>query len=219
MVHVVTDDETAAACPACGVLSTAARQRRVTRPRDVAYGEVPVAVRWRTAQYACRERLCPRQAFTEQIAEVPARARVTGRARRAAGAAVAAGASVSAAVRAHGLSWPTVHDMFIAHAEALLAGPGPVRVLGIDETRRGRPVWTQDSVTGRWTVSERFETTSSTWPASRDCSADRRTQQGRRHRLAHPAASTGTGKCRTASQRRDVPSRSNPRAWCVTAAA
>ncbi len=32
-------------------------------------------------------------------------------------------------------------------------------VLGIDETRRGRrPAWVQDEVTGRWRLTERFET-------------------------------------------------------------
>jgi len=69
VVHVITDDETAAACPACGVISTSVRQRRVTRPRDLPQGEEPLAVRWRKKQYACKERLCKRKAFTEQIAE------------------------------------------------------------------------------------------------------------------------------------------------------
>ncbi len=39
VVHVLTDDETAAACPACGVFSSSVRQRRTTRPRDLPYGE------------------------------------------------------------------------------------------------------------------------------------------------------------------------------------
>ena len=34
----------------------------------------------------------------------------------------------------------------------------PVTVLGIDETRRGRPRWVQDELTGRWRLTERFET-------------------------------------------------------------
>jgi transposase len=38
------------------------------------------------------------------------------------------------------------------------AEPAPTAVLGIDETRRGRPVWVQDPATGRWGLSERFET-------------------------------------------------------------
>ncbi len=31
-------------------------------------------------------------------------------------------------------------------------------VLGIDETRRGRPTWEQDRQTGKWRMTERFET-------------------------------------------------------------
>ena len=158
VVDVVTDDETAAACPGCGVFSTSVRQRRTTRPRDLPYGEERLAVRWHKVQYACREKPCPRKAFTEQVGEVPARARVTGRLRRAAARAVGCGQAVSSAVAAFGISWPTVHDAFAVHADALLETPGPVRVLGIDETRRGRPAWTQDPESGKWRLSERFET-------------------------------------------------------------
>jgi len=157
-VHVVTDDPDAAACPACGVFSTVIRQRRTTRPRDLAYGPEPLAVRWHKRQFSCRESGCPRQAFTESIDQLPPGARVTGRLRRAAGASVAAGCSVAAAVRAQKVSWPIVHAAFVAHAEAGQAPPGPVRVLGIDETRRGRPTWVQDPVSGKWQMSERFET-------------------------------------------------------------
>lgn len=55
VVHVVTDDVTAAACPGCGVFSSSVRQRRTTRPRDLPYGEERLAVRWHKVQYACRE--------------------------------------------------------------------------------------------------------------------------------------------------------------------
>jgi transposase len=148
VVHVVTDDPDAAACPACGVVSTAVRQQRTTRPRDLPQGEEPLVVRWHKKQYACKERLCARKAFTEQIAEVPARARVTGRLRRAAGVAVGAGAggtAVSTVGELFELGWSTVHDAFAVHADAHLDDvPGPVAVLGIDETRRGRPTWSQD---------------------------------------------------------------------------
>ena len=54
LVHVVTADEAAAACPECGVVSTSVRQRRATRPRDVPYGEEPLRVRWHKVQYACQ---------------------------------------------------------------------------------------------------------------------------------------------------------------------
>lgn len=43
---LVTDDDTAAACPASGVFSSSVRQRRTTRPRDLRYGEAPLLVRW-----------------------------------------------------------------------------------------------------------------------------------------------------------------------------
>ena len=52
MVHVVTNDPAAAACPQCGVISTAVRQRRTTRPRDLPYGDAPVRIRWHKVQYA-----------------------------------------------------------------------------------------------------------------------------------------------------------------------
>ena len=48
----------------------------------------------------------------------------------------------------------------VRHAEQLLAEPEPVTVPGIDETRRGRPVWVQNPDTGRWALTERFETSS-----------------------------------------------------------
>ncbi len=72
-VQVRTDDRSAAACPCCGVFSTSVRQHRTTRPKDLPYGEAPLSVRWRKAQYRCREPRCPRKAFTESIAELPPR--------------------------------------------------------------------------------------------------------------------------------------------------
>jgi transposase len=157
-VHVVTDDEDAAACPVCGVFSTSVRQYRTTRPKDLPYGEAPLAVRWHKVQWRCREAACPRTAFTESIAELPSGARVTGRTRRAAGAAVGSGRSVSSVAEEYPISWAVVHDAFVAHAEELLPEPAPPAVLGIDETRRGRPRWSRDLATGRWVRSEPFET-------------------------------------------------------------
>jgi len=136
VVHVLTDDESAAACPACGVFSSSVRQRRTTRPRDLPYGEQPLVVRWHKVQFACRQSGCARKAFTEQIAEVPAGARLTGRLRRHVARAVGEGAAVSVA-GAGLMSWPIAHAAWVVHADALLAEPEPVVVLGIDETRRG----------------------------------------------------------------------------------
>jgi len=157
VVHVVTTDPTAAFCPACGVVSSSVRQRRTTSPRDVPYGEEHLAVRWHKVQYACRERRCPRKAFTEQIAELPAGARIIHRWRRQVGAAVGGGQAVSVA-GAGLMSWPIAHAAITVHAEALLREPTAVTVLGIDETRRGRPRWTRCELTNTWLKLERFET-------------------------------------------------------------
>ena len=158
LVQVVTAASSAAGCPCCGVVSVSVKQYRTTRPRDLPYGEEPLALRWRKRQYRCLEAGCPRKAFTESIAEVPPRARVTGRLCRAVAAQVASGRSVSAVVAEYQVSWPVVHRHFAAHADALLTGPDPPAVLGIDETRRGRPRWIKDTGTGAWRRTELFET-------------------------------------------------------------
>lgn len=158
LVHVVTTASAAAGCPQCGVVSTSVKQRRTTRPRDLPYGEEPLAVRWRKRQYRCREQACPRKAFTESITEIPARARLTGRLCRQLASQVASGRSVSAVAAELGVSWPVTHRHYAAYADALLTEPAPPVVLGIDETRRGKPKWIQDPVTGKWLRTERFET-------------------------------------------------------------
>ena len=44
------------------------------------------------------------------------------------------------------------------HAETVLGAPAPVRVLGIDETRRGKPRWTRDTDSGRWVRTDPWDT-------------------------------------------------------------
>ncbi len=107
LVHVVTAVSGAAGCPECGVISTSVRQYRTTR-------EEPLAVRWRKRQLRCLEEACPRKAFTESIAEVPARARLTGRLCRQLASQIAAGRSVSAVAAEHGVSWPVAHRHYAA---------------------------------------------------------------------------------------------------------
>lgn len=158
LVHVVTTASSAAGCPQCGVVSVSVKQRRTTRPRDLPYGEEPLAVRWRKRQYRCREQACPRKAFTESTAEIPARARLTGRLCRQLAGQVASGRSVSAVAAQYRVSWPVAHRYYIVHADGLLTEPQPPGVLGIDETRRGKPTWARDPVTGSWERTERFET-------------------------------------------------------------
>jgi transposase len=98
------------------VISTSVRQRRTTRPRDLPYGQAPLAVRWHKVQYACRDVVCDRSTCTEQIQEVPAGARVTGRLRRHVAARVGDGLPVSGAC-AGLMSWPIANAAFIADEE------------------------------------------------------------------------------------------------------
>ena len=158
LVHVVATASSAAGCPQCGVVSTSVKQHRTTRPRDLPYGEEPLAVRWHKRQYRCREQACPRKVFTESITEIPPRARLTGRLCRQAASQIASGRSVSAVAAEYGISWPVAHRQLIAHADAMLTEPDPPVVLGLDETRRGTPKWIQDAETGKWQRTERFET-------------------------------------------------------------
>ena len=65
-------------------------------------------VRWHKTQWTCRERACARTAFTDQIAELPAGARVTGRLRRHVVGRVADGRAGSVASGML-LSWPIAH--------------------------------------------------------------------------------------------------------------
>jgi len=144
VVRVVTADETAAACPSCGVFSTRVKEYVSTRPRDLPQGRARLNLVWRKRRWSCREPLCGRKSFTESVSAVPAGARITTRLRDHAGELVVDGqcATVAAAGRLTGVFWPTVMDATRAVAERVLQEEsGPVEVLGIDEVRRGRPRW------------------------------------------------------------------------------
>lgn len=160
VVHVLTAaDGSAAGCPGCGVVSTSVKGKVTTAPRDIPYGETGISVLWHKTRWRCRESSCVRLSFTEAIDEVPAGRRTTGRLRRAIGAAVGdAARSVAEVADVHGVSWPTAHTAFIEHADALLPAPEPTTVLGIDETRRGKPRWVQDSDTERWRRVDPYDT-------------------------------------------------------------
>jgi hypothetical protein len=128
---------------------------------------------WRSAgtsaQYRCREEACPRKAFTESIAEIAPRARLTGRLCRKAAGEVASGRSVSVVAAEYRVSWPVIHRHYAAHADAVLTGPDPSAVLGIDETRRGAPKRIRDEAC-RWVRTERRCSgpcrARSSWPAT-----------------------------------------------------
>ena len=92
---------------------------------------------------------------------MPTRSRLTRRLRAKGGAGVAQRFScVVAGVQHYRVSWPVAHAAYITYVAAELATPlPPVAVLGIDETRRGKPKWAPDPVTGRWAVvADRWHT-------------------------------------------------------------
>jgi transposase len=160
VVHVETAPGTSAAgCPGCGVVSTSAKEYPTTRPRDLPYGERGISVLWRKTRWRCQEPSCVRGSFTEAIDEVPAGARTTGRLRRAIGAAVGdACRSVAEVADAFGVTWPTAHGAFVEYADALLAAPEPTAVLGIDETRRGKPRWCFSIEHNKWVRIDAYDT-------------------------------------------------------------
>jgi transposase len=131
LVHIVTTASSAAGCPQCGVISTSVRQFRVTRPRDLPYGDESLAVRWRKRLYRCLEAACPRKAFTESITEIPPRARLTARLCPLAARQFGSGRSVSLVDAELSMSWPVSHRYYAAHADGLTE-PGPLEMLGID---------------------------------------------------------------------------------------
>jgi len=155
VVCLETADARARACPLCGVDAVRVKEWVTTRPRDLSVGGRAITLRWRKRRWICDQVDCPRGTFTEQVEQVPSRARLTGRLRAAAGAAVGdGGRTIVQSARDHGLSWPVVADAFAAHAAAVLPEqPDPVAVLGIDETRRGRPCWQYNTELGVWEMT------------------------------------------------------------------
>jgi len=173
------------------VFSTAVKGRVSTSPRDIPYGENRIIPRRNKTRWRCREHYCEHGSFTESIEQVPARARTTGRLRTQIGAAIGdAPRSVSEVATVHGVSWPTAHRAFVAHAKAFLAEPEPTRVLGIDETRRGKPHWTRCKLTRRGSI--RGTPGSSTSPAPRACAGNVKGAPG-------PPSSTGYVSARCSS--------------------
>lgn len=154
VVYLSTGIEQARCCPLCGIRASRVKGWVLTRPRDLPVAGRATRLRWRKRRWYCDQPGCPRKSFTEQVAQVPARARITVRLRQAAGAAVAdANRTIVQTARDLGMSWPVVAAAFTAHAGKVLpAEPEPVTVLGIDEVRRGKPRWSFDEATASWTT-------------------------------------------------------------------
>lgn len=160
LVHVLTAPEWVGICPECGERSTRSKGWVSTSPRDVQVGPDRPMLRWRKRKWLCPSMVCERRVFTESVPGVPARARVTPRAKASMASAVLdEDRSVAAVAGQYRCGWHTVHDHVITVADtALQAELEPVRVLGIDETRRGKAKWEHDHVLGRRVWVDRWDT-------------------------------------------------------------
>jgi len=160
-VWAVTDWPGAAACPDCGTVSSKVHERVLARPRDVHRAGDLVDLCWVKARRKCVNRECPRGTFTEWVPQVPPRCTITRRLLEHAGHEVAGrGITPAEAARDAGISWPSVHDAFVRQAGRVLDAPhAPVAHLGIDEHRRGRPRWRQDTGSGEYVqIADRWHT-------------------------------------------------------------
>jgi transposase len=162
IVQLVTDDPDAARCPACRSVSTSGKDWVLTRPRDLPCGGEFALMQWRKRRWRCRTLDCPQQTFTERVGQVPSGMRTTTRLRTALAVAVEDGRDQSEVAAAHGVSWPTVQRAVVAWGAVELVEPEPTRVLGMDETRFGRPRWLPDGVHPdgriRWVRTDPWET-------------------------------------------------------------
>jgi transposase len=157
VVQLVTADPEAVRCPDCRELSTSGKEWVLTRPRDLPVGGGQVLLQWRKRRWRCRTTDCPRGSFTEQVPEVPARARTTARLRSRLATAVEDGRTQAEVAVTFAVSWPTVQRAVIAHGQRELGEPAPTPLLGLDETRFGRPRWVRGPG-GAWTRTDPWQT-------------------------------------------------------------
>jgi transposase len=141
-----------AMCPGCGIVSEKVHQYVTVTPRDVRACGQDTDFFLVKRRMECAGKNCPAGTFTESVPQLPPRCTITRRLLDHAGAEVAGrGITPAEAARDAGISWPSAHAAFEAKAgEILEEDPAPVAHLGIDEHRRGRPRWRQDTDTGEY---------------------------------------------------------------------
>jgi len=159
-VHVGTDRPWVGVCPQCTVRSRRSKGWVCTRPRDVKIGPDIPRIVWRKRKWLCTNISCERKCFTESTPGIGPRARMTVRAKDEMALAVLDDdRSVKAVAAAYGCTWNICHEAVKATADPVLEGePAPVRVLGIDETRRGKAKWETCPQTGCRQWVDRWDT-------------------------------------------------------------
>lgn len=160
VVVVGTADEWVGRCPECATRSSRSRGWVTTCPRDIKIGPDRPRLLWRKRKWLCTNMFCMRKSFTEATPAIPARARMTMRAKwEMASAVLDDDRSVAAVATAYGCTWNTCHDAVVTTADPVLeTEPEPVKVLGIDETRRGKAKYETCSQTGKRVWVDRFDT-------------------------------------------------------------
>ncbi len=139
---VIEPIEREAACPSCGVFSSAVKDRPSRQVQDLPCGGRRLQVWLRQRRLLCRQAACQRHSFIMCSDQVPLRARTTTRLRgKVADAIARSNRSVSDVAAEYGVSWPTAHRALVAAAAKWLPPPAPTEVLGIDETRARRVRW------------------------------------------------------------------------------
>ena len=139
-------------CPGCSCVSEKVHQYVTTRPRDVRACGQDIGFFLVKRRMECAGEDCATATFTESAPQVPPRCTITRRLLgRAAAEVTDRGITPAEAARDAGISWPSVHGAFTQAADQVLDdSPAPVAHLGIDEHRRGRPRWRQDTDTGEY---------------------------------------------------------------------
>jgi transposase len=147
-------------CPGCGGAAAGVHQHVAPASRDVRCGGQEVRLCVLKRRLECGNPECPVKTFTER-APLPPRCRVTPRLKdQAASEVTDRGVTPAEAARHAGIAWHTAHDAFAAAAGEILDAPlAPVRHLGIDEHRRGKPRWHRDEETGQYVLdADRWHT-------------------------------------------------------------
>ncbi|MFI7643765.1 ISL3 family transposase [Nonomuraea sp. NPDC049400] len=146
VVHVVSERSGPPLCPDCGLPAGRAKQWVTARATHVPVGLGPVTLVVHKRRWHCATPWCERASFTEQVPPIAAGARISEPLREQ--MAVEIGDQtrpVSEVAAAHRVSWHTAHDAFAAAVDPVLERPlQPVKALGIDETRHGKPRYRLD---------------------------------------------------------------------------
>lgn len=160
VVVVGTAEEWVGKCPKCRTRSSRSKGWVTTQPRDIKIDPDRPQIVWQKRKWLCTNMVCKRKSFTEATPAVPARARMRTRAKSEMACMVLDDdRSVVAVAAAYGCTWNACHDAVAATADLVLGTePGPVTVLGIDETRRGKAKYEIYPETGKRVWIDRFDT-------------------------------------------------------------